>query len=99
MITKMITEIGYDEWEDLVFETYGIRIEITAEEEWGNYQMHSTSGGKEALDKYDQENIDKWINNQGNGGPYYGIFRHLTTDMINKGVLPEVEEYIIDVSW
>lgn len=97
MKKKLMIEMDYDEFENIVTNQYKVNdYSFVATEECGNDSDHTFSvSGIEPLDKYETEKLLEFI--EKNGGTCY-VNHTLFQDLVNKGVL-EPGEYIVKVCW
>ncbi len=98
-MTKVsVNAVSYREIEKLINEHYGRggkhAFNVVADQEWGNYEEHEVSVGKEELDEYDAEQLTKF--KAGNNPKY--VLETLLQDLCNEGKL-EPGDYLIKIYW
>jgi hypothetical protein len=89
--------VDYGKFEELVNHVYCINdFSVPCDQEIGNdsYIFFKEADGK--LDKWNEEDLKKFIESNGNDGSY--MTRILLNDMIRKNVIPP-GNYLIQISW
>ena len=70
--------------------------EVIADMEYNNDSCYKMTIEKKELSKYDQEDLNEFLNSKGRDGNY--MIYKLMYDMCNKDLI-EPGHYLIDVSW
>jgi hypothetical protein len=98
MKVKVVTEMDYDEFDELVMKSYpGTISECVADNEWSNDESHSFKidpKDKIKWSEYDEREWQEFLSGKAPMWRAYMLFEHLVYD----GYLLD-GEYIINISW
>ena len=93
--TKTVHQVDYSDFDSYVEEVYGQVFEFVAEEEANNYTSKTYQVKKGPLNKWNQEDVDRFKATGSHPRPSAGA---LLQDMANQDLIPE-GDYIIKVYW
>lgn len=90
MVKVTYIEMDYDEVDRIISDAYGINYEFVAFEEAHNDSSHTFLVEAEALNEYDQSNLDR--------KDFRFMTQSLLCDLCHQGKI-EAGNYLINVCW
>lgn len=88
-------KVDSSDLEDLIQETYKIRYEMAAQEEWSNDSSHSYNNIDGKLTKLGEKDLVSFIETE---KTEFGITKVLLNDLVRKNLIP-AGNWLITVCW